>query len=102
MKISEKASISVKPELPIDVKAVNPEAATTEANAKLEQVKSEDSPILQKLLENCSTFPKIPRTLAYVLQFVQNARKNNVKTGPIAVQELKESENQLLRWSQFH
>ena len=103
MKTSEKASISAKPEVPEgDVNAVNPETATTEATAKPEQVKSEDNPILQKLLENCSTFPKIRRTLAYVLRFVQNTRKKNVKTGPITVQELKESENQLFKWSQFH
>ena len=103
MKTSEKASISAKPEVPEgDVNAVNPETATTEASTKPEQVKSEDNPILQKLLENCSTFPKIRRTLAYVLRFVQNTRKKNVKTGPITVQELKESENQLFKWSQFH
>ena len=103
MKTSEKASISAKTEVPEgDVNAVNPETATTEVSAKPEQVKSEDNPILQKLLENCSTFPKIRRPLAYVLRFVQNTRKKNVKTGPITVQELKESENQLFKWSQFH
>ena len=103
MKTSEKASISAKPEVPEgDVNAVNPETATTEVSAKQEQVKSEDNPILQKLLENCSTFPKIGRTPASVLRFVQNTRKKKVKTGPITIQELKESENQLFRWSQFH
>ena len=103
IKTSEKASISAKPEVPEgDVNAVNPETATTEATAKPEQVTSEDNPILQKLLENCSTFPKIRRTLAYVLRFVQNTRKKNVKTGPITVQELKESENRLFKWNQFH
>ena len=81
---------------------MNPEAATTEANPKLEKVKSGDNPILQKLLENCSTFPKIRRTLAYVLRFVHNIRKKNDKTGPITVQELKESENQIFKWSQLH
>ena len=76
MKISEKASISAKTEVPEgDVNAVNPETATTEVSANPEQVKSEDNPILQKLLENCSTFPKIRRTLASVLRFVQNTRK---------------------------
>ena len=102
MKTSEKASTSAKLEVPVDVNAVNSEAATTEAKTKLEQVKSEDNPIIQKLLETCLTFPKIRRTLAYVLRFVQNSRKKNVKTGPITVQELKESENQLFKWSQFH
>ena len=38
----------------------------------------------------------------YILRFVQNARKKNVKPGPITVQELKESENQLFKLSQFH
>lgn len=103
MKTSEKASISPKPEVSEgDVNAVISETATTEATADPEQVKSEDNPILQKLLENCSTFPKIRRTLAYVLRFVQNTRKKNAKTGPITVEELKESENQLFKWSQFH
>ena len=92
------ASISARTEVPEgDVNAVNPETATTEVSAKPEQVKSEDNPILQKLLENCSTFPKRRRTLAHVLRFVQNTRKKNVKTGRITVQELKESENQLFK-----
>ena len=45
---------------------------------------------------------KITRTLGYVLRLVQNARKKNVNTGPTTVQELKESENQLFKWSQIH
>ena len=103
MKTSEKASISAKTEVPEgDVNDVNPETATTEVSANPEQVKSEDNPLLQKLLENYSKFPKIRRTLAYVLRFVQNTRKKNVKTGPITVQELKDSENQLFKWSQLH
>ena len=52
MKTSEKASISAKPEIPIDVNAVNPEAATTDGNTKLEQVKSEDNPILHDISED--------------------------------------------------
>ena len=90
-KTSEKTNMPVKHE-----------AATAEINAKLERVKSEDNPILHQLLNTCSTFPKIRRTLAYVRRFVQNARKKNAKTGPITVQELKESENQLFKWSQLH
>ena len=90
MKTFEKASIFAKHEVPVgDVNAVKHKPATTEANAKLEQVESDDKPVLQKLLENCWTLPKIRRTLAYVLRFVQNATKKNVKTGPITVQELK-------------
>ena len=81
---------------------VKHEAATAEINTNLEQVKLEDNPILHQLLKTCSTFPKIRRTLAYVRHFVQNARKKNAKTGPITVQEIKESENQLFKWSQLH
>ena len=90
-KTSEKTNMPVKHE-----------AATAEINVKLERVKSEDNPILHQLLKTCSTFPKIRRTLAYVRRFVQNASKKNVKTGPITVQELIESENQLFKWSQLH
>ena len=82
MKTSEKASTSAKLEVPVDVNAVNSEAATTEAKTKLEQVKSEDNPIIQKLLETCLTFPKIRRTLAYVLRFVQNTRKRECQDRP--------------------
>ena len=85
-----------------EVNAVKHEAATAEINTKLERVKSEDNPSLHQLLKTCSTFPKIRRTLAYVRRFVQNASKKNAKTGPITVQELKESENQLFKWSQLH
>ena len=104
MKIPEEAWISAKHEVAIaDVNAVNHEAATQASSAKPEQVKLhvEDNPILQRLLKTCSTFLKIRRTLAHVRRFVHNARKN-VKTGPITVQELKESENQLFKWSQIH
>ena len=62
--------------------AVKQEAATAEINAKLEQVKSEDNPILHQLLKTCSTFPKIRRTLAYVRRFVQNARKRMRRQAP--------------------
>ena len=99
MKTSEKADTSPKQETDkADVNAVKHEAATTEANAKLE----EDNPIFQQLLKTCSTFSKIRRTLAYVRRFAQNARKKNAKTGPITDQELKESENQLFKWTQLH
>ena len=105
MKIPEEAWISAKHDVAIaDVNAANHEAAIQASNAKPEQVKLhvEDNPILQRLLKTCSTFSKIRRTLAYVRRFVHNARKKNVKTGPITVQELKESENQLFKWSQIH
>ena len=98
MKTSEKADTSSKHGAAIaDVNAVKHEATTAKANAKLE----EDNTILHQLLKTCSTFSKIRRTLAYVRRFAQNARKKNTKTGPITVQELKESENQLLKWSQL-
>ncbi|PFX15382.1 Fibrillin-1 [Stylophora pistillata] len=99
MKTPEKADTSPKQETTIvDVNAVKHEASTTKANAKL----AEDNPVFQQLLKFCSTFPKIRRTLAYVHRFAQNARKKNTNTGPITVRELKESENQLFKWSQLH
>jgi len=99
MKTSEKADTSEKHETAIaNVNAVKHEATTAEANAKL----GEDNTILHHLLKTCSTLPKIRRTLAYVRRFAQNARKKNAKTGPITVQELKESQNQLFKWSQLH
>ena len=91
MKTSEKTSMSVKHQ-----------AASAEVHANLERVKSEENPILQQFLKTSSTFTKIRRTFAYVRRFVRNARKKDAKTGPITVQELKESENQLFRWSQLH
>ena len=103
MKPVEKISMSANHEPVIaDVNAVRHETATVEANAKLAGVKSENNPILHQLLKACSTFPKIRRTLAYVRRFVQNTSKKNAKTGPITVQELKESENQLFKWSQLN
>ncbi|XP_022802575.1 uncharacterized protein LOC111340060 [Stylophora pistillata] len=99
MKTPEKADTSPKQEKTIaDVNAMKHEADITEVNTKL----AEDNPIFQQLLKSCSTFPKIRRTLAYVHRFAQNVRKKNAKTGPITVQELKESENQLFKWSQLH
>ena len=91
MKLPEKANMSVKHKV-----------ALADVHAKLEHVKLEDNPILQQLLKTCSTFPKIRRTLTNVRRFIQNTRKKNSKIGPITVQELKESENQLFRWSQLH
>ena len=99
MKTSDKADTYPKQETDIaDVNAVKHEAATTDANVKLE----EDNPIFKQLLKSCSTFLKIRRTLAYVRSFAKNARKKNAKTCPITVHELKESENQLFNWSQLH
>jgi len=99
IKTSEKADASSKHGAAIsDVNAVKHEAATVEASAKL----GEDNTILRQLLKTCSTFSKIKRPLAYVRGFPQNARKKNVKTGPITVHELKESENQLFKWIQIH
>jgi len=61
-----------------------------------------NNPILQRLLKTCSKFSKTRRTHEYVRRFVQNAREKNVKTGPITLQESKDSENQLFKWSQIH
>ena len=89
MKPTEKANMSVEHK-----------AAIAAVNTKPEQIKTEDNPILHQLSKTCSSFLKVRRTLAYVRRFVQNARKTNAKTGPITVEELKESENLLFKWSQ--
>ena len=81
--------------------SVEHKAAIAAVHNKPEQIKTEDNPILHQLLKTCSTFLKVRRTLAYVRRFVENARKKNAKTRPITVEELKESENLLFRWSQL-
>ena len=80
------------------------EAAIAECQTKVDLDKSEEdtNPVFHQLLNTCSTFSKIRRTLAYVRRFIQNARKKNVKTGSITVQELQGSEKQLFKWSQAH
>ena len=80
------------------------EAAIAEFQTKVDLDKSEEdtNPVFHQLLNTCSTFSKIRRTLAYVRRFIQNARKKNVKTGSITVQELQGSEKQLFKWSQAH
>ncbi|XP_068742038.1 uncharacterized protein [Montipora capricornis] len=80
------------------------EAAIAEFQTKVDLDKSEEdtNPVFHQLLNTCSTFSKIRRTLAYVRRFIQNARKKNVKTGSITVQGLQGSEKQLFKWSQAH
>ena len=59
-----------------------------------------DNPILSQLLESCSTFHKVRKTLAFLLRFVQKVSKKSTKKGPLAVQELKDAEQQLFKWCQ--
>jgi len=61
-----------------------------------------DNPILTNLLKNCSTFPKMRRTLAYVYRFISKARRDTKASGPITVEELRKSEQQLIKWCQSH
>ena len=83
-------------------KAGKHHSAAAEVCPELDQPGSEENPILLHLLKTCSTYSKIRRTLAYVGHFIHNARKMNLKSGPISVQELKAAETHLLKWSQFH
>lgn len=73
-----------------------------ESNANLSSDERTDNPILSHLLESCSSFSKVRKSLAYVLRFVGNARKRNVKKGAISVSELKSSENLLFKWCQVN
>ncbi|KAK3752266.1 hypothetical protein QZH41_002643 [Actinostola sp. cb2023] len=59
-----------------------------------------DNPILSQLLESCSTFHKVRKTLAFLFRFVQKVSKKSTKKGPLAVQELKDAEQQLFKWCQ--
>ena len=59
-----------------------------------------DNPILQHLMKTCSTLAKARKTLAYVLRFINNARKKENNTSPISPEELTESELQMFRWCQ--
>ncbi|PFX22440.1 hypothetical protein AWC38_SpisGene13037 [Stylophora pistillata] len=55
-----------------------------------------DNPTLQHLMKTCSTFVKARKNLAYVLRFINNARKK--ETRPISPGELKKSEIQMFKW----
>ena len=59
-----------------------------------------DNPILQHLMKTCSTFTKARKTLAYVLRFINNARKKENNTSPTSPEELRESELQMFKWCQ--
>ena len=81
------------------------ECASVNKDVQPEHIKVEvkkDNPILTHLLENCSSFSKIRRTLSYVRRFAQKARGKTKVTGPITVEELKRSEDQLFKWAQNH
>ena len=71
-------------------------------NANQASVKRSDKLILSHLLASCSSFSKVQRALAYVLRFVGNPRKRNVKNETISISELKISENVLFKWCQDH
>jgi len=57
-----------------------------------------DNPILHYLIKTCSTCAKARKTLAYVLRFINNARKKENNTSPISLGELRESELQMFKW----
>ncbi|XP_068684256.1 uncharacterized protein [Montipora foliosa] len=59
-----------------------------------------DNPILQHLMKTCSTFTKARKTLAYVLRFINNARKKQKNTSPTSPEEFRESELQMFKWCQ--
>lgn len=59
-----------------------------------------DNPIFLHLLKSLATFQKVRRTLAFILRFVQKASKRSTHKGPLTVQELKDAEKQLFKWTQ--
>lgn len=58
------------------------------------------NPVFSYLLQRCSTLTKLRRVLALVRRFVQVVRRRGVPKGPLTVQERKDSESQLVKWSQ--
>ena len=50
-----------------------------------ETKKTADNSILSQLLESCSTFKKIRKTLAFVLRFIQRALKKSGNEGSLTV-----------------
>ena len=52
-------------------------AATTEESSDTRQ--SAENPLLEHLMETCSTFTKARKTLAYVRRFINNTRKKEKK-----------------------
>jgi len=63
-------------------------------------VQPTDNPILQHLIKTRSTFAKARKTLAYVLRFINDARKKENNTNPISPGEMRESELQMFKWCQ--
>ena len=57
--------------------------------------------ILAQLLDTCSTFKKVRRVLTYVFRFVQATRGRDTSKGSLSLQELKNSETQLLKLCQL-
>ena len=51
-------------------------------------------------MKTSSTFAKARKTLAYVLRFINNARKKENNASEISPEELRESELQMFKWCQ--
>ncbi|XP_068735180.1 uncharacterized protein [Montipora capricornis] len=103
IKTTAKAGVLMEVKIEKTKTPMQHEAAIAEFQTKVDLDKSEEdiNPVFHQLLNTCSTFSKIRRTLAYIRRFIQNARKKNVKTGSITVQELQGLEKQLFKWSQL-
>ena len=90
--------------------AVNDQKADAEIKCELKEseetneicnfVKVVENELFQQLLQKCSSFLKIQRTLAYVLRFIRILRNKVKETVSISVNELKASENLLFQWCQ--
>ena len=70
---------------------------TREVHATSVSEGKDDNSIFSHLLERCSTFTKEGRVLAYVHRFVKRTRCKDVPNGSLTVQELMQSELQLLK-----
>jgi hypothetical protein len=106
-KSKNKSTSQVSSTFKEELASCTPEDSTKVSNeprvqANVAMRHEEENPIFSQLLETCSTFSKIRRTLAYVNRFIQNARNVNPQRGSITVEELRNAEKQLFQWTQSH
>ena len=93
---SEQGNVEYELEVKSELKEIQEDVTSKNCNT----MKATDNALFEQLLQRCSSFSKIRRTLSYVLRFIRILRCRVRETNPISVNELKASENLLFRWCQ--
>ena len=91
----EKKTVKTAGKIAEDKKRAEVHSTTTDSSRE-----EKDNPIFLHLMKSLATFQKVRRTLAFILCFVQKASKRSTHKGPLTVQELKDAEKQLFKWTQ--